>query len=245
MRKRICKVCGAEFEGKKEQRLCPECRAQALRDTVIRPRTCISCGAVFTGGPRARYCPKCRAERQKAQAREAQRRKAAGKVRQIGSTDICVVCGKEYIVNGSLQKYCPECAEEAVRANVLPKKRARASEHRDEFLARKKELAAESAVCAYCGKVYTPTGPTVTCSEACAKEYARIVYGIADYKRGRRKTPPSHERYDSGLPQSEIAGVTYHRTRRKWQVIHNGKYIGLFATREKAEAKKKELEHDG
>jgi len=147
-------------------------------------------------------------------------------------------------VSGSLQKYCPECAKEAIRAKVLPRKRAQAAEHRTEFTARKKQLAADSAVCAYCGKLYTPTGPSVTCSEVCAKEYARIAQGTADYQRGRRNNLPTHERYSSGLPQSELAGVTYHSVRLKWQVEHKGKYIGLFATQEEAETKKKELEKD-
>lgn len=124
---------------------------------------------------------------------------------------------------------------------MLPQKRARATDHRAEQTARKKELREQSAICAYCGKVYTPTGPSVTCSENCAKEYQRIVQGMADYNRGRRKAPPTRERYDSGLPQSELTGVTYHRIQKKWQVTHKGKYIGLFDTKEEAEEKKKEL----
>ena len=83
--------------------------------------------------------------------------------------------------------------------------------------------------------------PTVTCSPTCAKEYKRIVMGTADYKRGRRKKPPSHERYASGLPQSDVVGVTYHRASDKWQVKYQGKYIGLFSTQEEAEGKIKEL----
>lgn len=100
----------------------------------------------------------------------------------------------------------------------------------------------DSAICAYCGQVYTPTSASITCSAKCAREYKRIAMETADYKRGRRKSPPPHERYSSGLPQSDLSGVSYHRARRKWQVTYKGKYIGLFGTKEAAEAKKLELE---
>lgn len=242
MRRRKCKVCGSEFQGKGEQRLCPDCRKKSKQASVVRPRQCIVCGCVFDGGPSAKYCPSCRAERKRKTDAESQRRKAAGNARKIGSTDICEVCGKEYVVCGGLQKYCPDCAAEAVRQKVLPRKRERAAEHIGENTARKREMRMYSAICAYCGRVYTSTGPSVTCSAECAREYKRIVMGTADYKRGRRKSPPSHERYSSGLPQSEIPGVTYHRCSGKWQVTHKGKYIGLFGDRLTAEAKKAELE---
>lgn len=241
MRRRICKECGAEFQGQGEQRLCPACRKNARQATVMRPRVCISCGSAFEGGPRASYCPNCRAERRKKTTAEYRLRKTAGRTRPLGSVDICTVCGKEYVVNSSLQRYCSDCAPEAVRQAVLPQKRQRAIEHREEAAARKAGLKTNSAVCAYCGKLYTPDGPSVTCSPVCAREYKRVTQGMADFKRGRRKTPPAHQRYDSGLPQSELAGVTYNRSRRKWQVTHKGKYIGLFVTQEEAEAKKRDL----
>lgn len=241
MRLRKCKSCGKEFQGTGEQRLCPDCRKQARADTVVRPRECIACGVTFPGGPRAKYCPECRIERAKQTSKEDKQRKAAGNARTLGSIDICQVCGGEYTVESGRQKYCPACAAEAVRQVVLPKKRERAAQHREEFAAMKKERKVDSAICAYCGLSYTPTGPSVTCSPECAREYKRIVMGNADYKRGRRKTPPSYERYDSGLPQSDIVGVSYNRALRKWQVTYQGKYIGLFPTKGDAEAKIKEL----
>ena len=242
MRMRKCKSCGKEFQGSGEQRLCPDCRKQAYVASVMRLRKCVVCGATFPGGPRAKYCTECRKERAKRSAREYAQRKAAGNTRPLGSVDICQVCGGEYVVESGLQKYCPSCAAEAVRQVILPQKRERAAQHRDEFAARKKELKVDSAICAYCGKPYISTSPTVTCSPECAREYARIVQGMVDYKRGRRKSPPSHERYISGLPQSDLTGVSYHRNSNKWQVVHNGKYIGLFLSQEEAEATKRRLE---
>lgn len=241
MRLRQCKVCGTQFQGTGEQRLCDACRKAALQDTVMRSRECQTCGKIFLGGPRASYCPECREERKKRTKAEYQARKAAGKTRQIGSIDICQSCGKEYVVNGGLQMYCPDCAPEEIRSKVLPKKRMQAAIQREKNAARKEELKQHSAVCAYCGKTFTPKNASVTCSDECAQEYKRIVAGMADYRRGRRKKEPSHDRYDSGLPQSELTSVTYNRRCQKWQVSHKGKYIGIYQTKEEAEAKKLEL----
>lgn len=245
MRLRKCKSCGIEFQGSGEQHLCPACRKAARAASVVRPRVCVTCGRTFDGGPRASYCSECRAERARKADAESKRRKAAGLTRKLGSTDICAACGGEYVVMSGLQRYCPACAPEAVRQKVLPAKRRRAAEHMAENAARKKELRAGSAVCVYCGRTFTPVDASVTCSEECAREHRRIVLGTADYKRGRRKAPPPRERYDSGLPRSDVPGVAYLRQRRKWQVTHKGKYVGVFDTREEAEAKKRELMSPG
>lgn len=148
MRRRQCKVCGKEFQGEREQRLCQDCRSAARKATVVRTRTCITCGVEFPGGPRASYCPECREIRKKQQKREYLERKAAHKIREIGSTDICQSCGNPYTVDGSLQKYCPDCAETVIREKVLPKKRARAAEHKEATVERKKTLISDSAICA-------------------------------------------------------------------------------------------------
>jgi predicted Zn-ribbon and HTH transcriptional regulator len=105
---------------------------------VVKPRTCRECGAVFDGGPRAWYCPACRLARQ----READaRRRAKGRKadRPLGSTDKCVVCGKEYVVNSARQKYCPECAYDAVREVDRPASRAWNREHKDTYYPAKNE----------------------------------------------------------------------------------------------------------
>nr|DAW46093.1 MAG TPA: putative transcriptional regulator [Caudoviricetes sp.] len=115
-----CRICGKSYDGNvQSSTVCPECAAEA-RKTTIRPRVCRECGQTFSGGPRAWYCPECRAERKKEQKHRYQ---TAGAVRPIGSTDVCVRCGKEYTVSNGLQKYCPDCAVEAVRAVVAAHKR--------------------------------------------------------------------------------------------------------------------------
>lgn len=74
----------------------------------IKPKTCATCGVGFSGGSVAIYCPACRAERirDRDRKRNSQHRE---KARKIGSTDLCVVCGVEYVVKSGMQKYCPTC----------------------------------------------------------------------------------------------------------------------------------------
>lgn len=122
------------------------------------------------------------------------------------------------------------------------KKRDRANAHQVQRAARKKELQRDGTLCAYCGKPFTPKGPEVTCSPECAKEYKRIQHGMAAYRGGWRKHPPSHTRYSSGLPQSSVVGVNYNRSLQKWQVTHKRKYIGVYASQAEAEAVKRELD---
>lgn len=74
----------------------------------VTPKTC-ACGASFIGGPTAKYCPSCRAERTRQRDRERHQRKLAGKIRHLGSIDLCALCGSEYTVNAGPQRHCPEC----------------------------------------------------------------------------------------------------------------------------------------
>lgn len=75
-------------------------------------RVCISCGASFEGGPRAWYCLNCRKEREKEAKAKYKERKKAGKARELGSEDLCEICGKPYTVESGQQRYCKDCAPE-------------------------------------------------------------------------------------------------------------------------------------
>lgn len=165
--RRICKYCGSGYDGDPGGSCCPDCAAKQ-RATSIRDRVCRQCGAIFPGGPRAWYCPICRAERQ----REAEKRhRQRGTARPIGSTDLCVVCGKPYIVNGSRQRYCPDCAPEAVRESNRANSRAWNREHQTPEGRRELKKAASAAVpCAVCGKLFVPNTAAITCSPDCARE---------------------------------------------------------------------------
>lgn len=78
-------------------------------------RICRQCGISFQGGPRAGYCPECRLQRKAETTANYRERKRAGKVREIGSIDICQNCGEKYIVNSGLQMYCKKCAPEMIK----------------------------------------------------------------------------------------------------------------------------------
>ena len=83
---------------------------------LLTTRICRHCDMSFPGGPRAWYCTACRSERRAQQSRDCKRRERAGTTRSLGSTDRCVVCGGNYIVNAGRQRYCPKCAPAAVKA---------------------------------------------------------------------------------------------------------------------------------
>ena len=231
MRQRKCKNCGKIFNvpGGREQYLCPECSAEAKKNSVIRERICKNCGVAFLGYPRSFYCPACAIERRKQKRRERGNRP----YRPLGSVDICANCGKEYVVKSGLQRYCPECAEKVVAEKIKAHKREYMADNKEKSQARKSETRGKRYVCVICGKEYEKHTTEVTCSPECHKEYTRRKQNIADIRRGKRKLP-SDQRYNSGLPQSGVVGVTYRRQSGKWQASVKGKYVGVYETVERA-----------
>lgn len=185
MRPKSCKRCGRPFEpASKYTYLCPECHAQAKASGVISKHTCRQCGVSFQGGPRAWYCPNCRQERRRARERGYQRN---GSLRKLGSTDLCIRCGKEYIVVSGRQKYCPFCAGEAINETVRQHKRQYAAERSEQMAQYKKDMARNRHVCVVCGTVFDADVPTVTCSPACDAVRRREAQHKADVKRSPRR----------------------------------------------------------
>lgn len=169
---RKCKKCGTEFESRPDASL--SCAEESIR-SVIRPRVCQICGVTFPGYPGSKYCPECAEERKKIRYREYHARRRRGVTRKIGSTDVCAVCGAEYIVASGLQKYCPECAPVIMRENDRKKSREWNAANIDYDQQRQeRQDAAASVSCPICGKLYRPRiGGTLTCSEECATELRR------------------------------------------------------------------------
>lgn len=187
MRTHQCKRCGAAYETDKSwSYFCPACALQAKRDTVVRQRICRQCGASFFGGPRASYCPSCRAERTKAVDKQ---RKKDGTKRPLGSEDICIRCGKPYIVTSGRQMYCPDCAEIAVREKTLPQKRAYAAANAEKQHSHRKAMLTGAKLCTVCGKPILTKTPTVTCSTECARVLSSYWQALADSKRHNRLPP--------------------------------------------------------
>lgn len=191
MAERKCKVCGAVFAPPTKHRyLCDECLHNKEHRSLARDVVCKQCGKTFRGGLRASYCPDCREVRQKEAARIYRERKRAGTVRQIGSTDICVDCGKEYIVEGGLQARCKACAAIHDLEYSRETSREYSRSHNEEYSATKAHLRTDSHVCPVCGTAFTAgSNKTKYCSDACRKEARRAIQKQADAKRKpRRKT---------------------------------------------------------
>lgn len=171
--RRLCKYCGAEYDGDPGGSCCPDC-AFDQRRTSVRDRVCTRCGVVFPGGPAARYCPDCRRERKSETNRQYRERLAAGNVRTIGSTSICEVCGLPYIVEGGLQKYCPKCAPEAVRQIDRAASRRWSADNVTPEQRREERQAASAPVrCDVCGRLFVPSDSSRTCSAECSAELHR------------------------------------------------------------------------
>lgn len=183
--KRICKYCGAEYSGDPGSTACPGCVAKN-RINVIRDRICRACGVTFPGGPRAWYCPDCRAERRRETDRKNKQAAKLGATRKIGSTDLCVVCGKPYIVASGLQKYCPTCAPEAVKA--IDRLQSIAWNRQNTTAAgRREERQSYTAAihCRTCGKSFVPDTPGYACSKECQIAYAKAQ--MAKWERQNRE----------------------------------------------------------
>ena len=135
---------------------------------MLQKRICRQCGRSFQGGPRAYYCQECREERRRERSRKY---KQNGSARPLGSIDQCELCGKEYIVNGSLQRFCPECqpihATEYDRATSLEfygEHKARINPPRNER--RRQGLK----ICEWCGNEFETHTVSKTCSAECRRK---------------------------------------------------------------------------
>lgn len=247
MRTYKCAKCGKLFdrEGESESRLCPECVAQVRREAVLHLKECTRCGKSYVGYPKSMYCDDCRIIVQREREKRSKERKKAGKTRKIGSIDHCKNCGKEYIVNGAMQVYCPECAKVVVAEKIKKSKREYANAHKAERKERREERRQNTKVCQICGKPFTSTQPTATCSPECAREAERRKQARADVARGKASPERILGKMERTNPQSGIPGITWHKKTGKWQLVVNGKYAGLYETLEAAKSAKAKKEGVG
>lgn len=229
-----CRKCGVilSYSQNNERTLCDTCREKARRESVIRPRTCVDCGTVFQGYPASKRCPSCSAERKRELDRAHRKR---GTMRPLGSTQICEVCGGEYILESGRQRYCKACSEEAVRQNRLAKKRIYQAGYDPGHIKRRASRKG-TRYCGICGKVIPEERSMrgiITCSDACDRIRRRQHQTEADLKRGKRKAMDRPLRAQD-LPVSGVKGVTARRTGKPWQATYKGHYIGTFDTVEEA-----------
>lgn len=180
-----------------------------IQDRICRTPTC---GKAFKGGPRAYYCHECRAERQRIQHADFKRRKRAGQVRSIGSTDVCKRCGGKYIVNAGAQQYCEDCQLihklEYDAATSITFYR----ENKEEINPVRNERRRIGLIpCVICGNEFDPEGTKrLTCCEDHAREY-RNSWWMSNYYKSRNGEPlpegalrMSDISRETGLPYSTI-----------------------------------------
>lgn len=178
---RVCQECGNPFYGARDFHYCPACAKLKKLDSVVKIRTCQDCGTEFFGGPRARRCPDCAYRA----AQETNRKhKKMGTKRPIGSTDKCVICGEEYVVNSGRQKYC---SDKCQRIGVLAWQR----EHKKDYnkitgqdVKKQDRREAQEKICVYCLKTFKTDSATNFCSDNCRREQKRLQYCQADINRG-------------------------------------------------------------
>lgn len=131
---------------------------------MLQDRVCKTCNIKFIGGPGAYYCPECRHKRRLESYKRHRQNKKNGKIRSIGSMDICEKCGGQYAVMGGLQRYCKKCAEEL----RLKKDRERALEYyvknKDVINPRRNARRRIIKYCKVCKKRFRPHGAQTICS---------------------------------------------------------------------------------
>ena len=167
---KICKYCGKQYNGDPGSSACPDC-ADKVKRNIWLPRICTICGVEYIGAPASKYCPPCRSDVRRKADRE---RKHRAPSRPLGSTDLCLVCGKSYTVEGGGQKYCKDCAAAAIRAKDREKSRAwNRSYTTPEQRKTVRDTASATIPCAVCGKPFVPSDASVTCSKSCSAALAK------------------------------------------------------------------------
>lgn len=201
----VCAVCGAPLPHGRRRYCSEDCaregerrRARAAtqgreRPPLRRERVCMDCGRAYIGHIKSKRCPACQQDANRRHDAECKRRKRAGHVRAIGSTDLCEACGKPYTVESGRQRWCKDCAPEQTRRSSNASSRAWNRETYSDPQRREAKNAGRRSkptphVCELCGREFVRLGEAKYCSQACRTEARRAydrAYRMA--KRGRDK----------------------------------------------------------
>lgn len=218
----FCAVCGKPLPQRRFKYCSDGCQQEASKQRrnalspgrqgpKLKTIICPDCGKeaqVFTKSYR---CPDCQAEADARANVEYKRRKVAGKIRQIGSTDLCRRCGQPYTVEAGLQKYCKGCAEIALKEYHREKgieyyhEKYDGKQEKEKRNQKRRLPRYEPIHCRICGEIFIPgTRHTVYCSKKCAKEGHKLAcrQWMADNKekrteymrryKAKQKTEDSH-----------------------------------------------------
>lgn len=179
---RLCMSCGKPFYGARDHFLCPSCAEDRKKSKPALTKICKDCGTEFLGHHNERRCPRC----VEAALQESYRRywDKGGTQRPMGSTDKCILCGKEYTVASSSQKYCSdECRHKASipKLKEYKKKYYRTSERAAELRYCRQHV---TKICVYCLQPFKSNLATNVCSDYCRSEHQKIVLNKSYFRRG-------------------------------------------------------------
>lgn len=199
----FCAVCGKPLPPRRFKYCSDVCQHVAIkkRRSALSPGRhgpklktiiCPDCGREAQVYTKSYRCPDCQREANARANAEFKQRKAAGKTRPIGSTDLCQRCGKPYSVEAGPQRYCKDCAEIALKEHYREKgieyyhEKYDGNQSEKEQRNQKRRLPRyEEIHCRICGKLFIPeTRHAVYCSKKCAKEGHKLVcrQWVADNK---------------------------------------------------------------
>lgn len=160
VKKRICRQCGAAFQGGPRARYCPSCREKRASEALARHRQNKRAGKTINIGETVRKCEIC------------------------GEPFIMVAARQRYC-----ERCAPAAIKAADNARGREYMAAeRADPERNEILKDRKRVGMRK--CVICGKEFVnPIGSKKkTCSERCQHNLDAIHQAKADYKRGKRKS---------------------------------------------------------
>ena len=177
---KVCQMCGGAFYGGPGHFYYSACARVKKLDALIRTRICQECGNEFLSFPSAKRCPKCSVEAQRERQREYRKH---GVSRPLGSTDKCIVCGKEYIVNAGSQKYCPGCRREASLKKQKERHRLK-NDSAEQLLKQQERRRKSQKVCVYCMRIFKSSLSTNACSEYCREENKKLKLYQSKFNRG-------------------------------------------------------------
>lgn len=208
---KICQNCGKVYWGLEGKYFCDDCAKKLKAERTKQEKICTDCGRTFTGGPKSFRCPDCQ---RKINDRRRQACKYYGAERPLGSTDKCIVCGKEYVVEAGAQKYCSTKCK-LIGLDQYSKRR---TENIEQKKRRKAEMRANQLyVCQYCKRPFSPVvlsgmkrASHLYCSSYCRKEQKKIQLCVADIKRGQnrdlQKYIDARNRYKEKVAQEKASG---------------------------------------
>lgn len=184
---KVCAVCGKPLPPRRFtycsdvcSRIATNQRKRALSTDRHGPKPktiiCPDCGMEAQVYSKSYRCPECQAAANARANAEFKKRKAAGKTRPIGSTDICQRCGQLYTVESGLQKYCDACATIALQEHnraaglaAYHKKYDGAPEQREQRNIKRRLPRYSPIQCRVCGREFIPeTNRSAFCSPKCA-----------------------------------------------------------------------------